>query len=162
MISYKRKDILVELISGFYILLFVYAALTKIQDFEKFKLDLGKSPVLVYLADYMAIAIPAIELIITCLYLTKRTQLLALYLSFGLMVMFTTYIIGILNFSSYIPCSCGGILQHMTWSQHLVFNSFFVLLGGTAIFIYPKKENLLQQQGKPKPLIVGNNLTTKL
>jgi hypothetical protein len=41
------------------------------------------------------------------------------------MVMFTTYIIAITQFSDYIPCSCGGILQKMNWNQHLVFNIVF-------------------------------------
>jgi hypothetical protein len=37
---------------------------------------------------------------------------------------FTTYIILILNFSSFIPCSCGGILEKLGWTEHLIFNFF--------------------------------------
>lgn len=162
-LSNKRRYVIVELISGVYILLFVYAAFSKILDFNKFSVELGKSPVLYYVGSFTAITVPALELMITCLLLNKRSQLIALYASFSLMVMFTAYIVGILNFSPYIPCSCGGILQSMTWNQHLVFNILFVLLGGMAILIYPRnKELICSKRESRNPSIVGINLTTKL
>jgi hypothetical protein len=36
-------------------------------------------------------------------------------------------------FDPELPCSCGGILQSMNWTQHLIFNIFFTLLGLGAI-----------------------------
>jgi len=149
----KTRTIIVEVISAFFIILFIYAALSKIQDFQKFRVEMGKSPVLNSLAGFMAIAVPALELIITGLLLVKRSQMIALYSSFCLMVMFTAYIAGILKFSSYIPCSCGGILQSMTWNQHLVFNLLFVFLGGMAILIYPAQtKDLSAVRGKAEAL----------
>ncbi|MEJ0031509.1 MAG: MauE/DoxX family redox-associated membrane protein [Bacteroidota bacterium] len=45
------------------------------------------------------------------------------------MVMFTAYIVVITRFSEYTPCSCGGVLEKMSWDQHLVFNIGFCGVG---------------------------------
>src|SRR5690606_14703009 len=50
------------------------------------------------------------------------------------MVMFTAYIFIILNFSDFVPCSCGGVLEKMSWTQHLIFNVVFIILAGVAVF----------------------------
>ena len=47
--------------------------------------------------------------------------------------MFTVYIIMILNFTSFVPCSCGGVLENLGWIEHLIFNSVFIILGLLAI-----------------------------
>lgn len=144
--SYLKKiDVIIEIISGLFILLFVYAALGKVLDFQKFRVELGKSPILSYLADLVSYSIPAIELLISILLTIKRFRYVALYAAFSLMTMFSAYIIVILNFSSYIPCSCGGVLQNMTWSQHLVFNLIFCVFGTIAILIYPANKTLSAQ-----------------
>ncbi|WP_316838134.1 MauE/DoxX family redox-associated membrane protein [Pedobacter nutrimenti] len=151
--NFKTKTVIVEVISALFILLFIYASLSKVLDFEKFMVELGKSPILSSLADLMAITVPALELIITGLLFIKRSQMIALYSSFCLMVMFTAYIVGILNFSPYVPCSCGGLLQYMSWNQHLVFNVIFVLLAGIAILIYPINiKDLSAVRGKAETL----------
>jgi len=133
----NQRDTIAEIISALFILLFVYAALSKIQDFEKFRVELGKSPILNAFSGCMAFLIPGIELFIAAGLVIKHFQYIALYASFALMVMFSAYIVVILKFSSYVPCSCGGILENMTWTQHLVFNIGFVVLGAIAILIYP-------------------------
>ncbi len=51
------------------------------------------------------------------------------------MIAFTAYIFIILNYSSYVPCSSGGILQDLGWTEHLVFNLFFVFLALIALIL---------------------------
>jgi len=135
----KYKIIIVDIATSVILFLFVYAALSKIQDFEKFRVELGKSPILNAFSHILAVVVPSFEVLLSVLLVIKRYQLFALYASFSLMVMFSAYIIVILKFSPYIPCSCGGILQNMTWNQHLVFNAVFVLLSAWAILIYPNQ-----------------------
>jgi len=135
--NFKIRTVIVDVISAFFILLFVYAALSKILDFEKFRVELGKSPIVSSFAGFMAILVPIIEISIALLLVVKRSQYLALYASFSLMVMFSVYIWIILKFSAYVPCSCGGVLQNMTWTQHLFFNIGFVILGAAGILLYP-------------------------
>jgi uncharacterized membrane protein YphA (DoxX/SURF4 family) len=119
-----------------YILLFVYAALTKLLDYQKFVVQLGQSPILTSYAQVLALMVPISELIISIMLIFPMTRVPGLYAAFSLMVMFTTYIVLASRFSDYVPCSCGGVLEGMTWTQHLFFNVVFVLLALTAILLH--------------------------
>jgi uncharacterized membrane protein YphA (DoxX/SURF4 family) len=130
-----RKKFIIEVICFLFIFLFVYAAFSKLTDFNKFKAQLGQSPMLTAYASLVAFAIPISEVLISIMLVISKLRLLALYMSFSLMTMFTTYIIAITNFSEFVPCSCGGVLQNMTWNQHLLFNIFFMLLGIAGVFL---------------------------
>src|SRR5690606_1184007 len=68
----------------------------------------------------------------------KKTRIQGLYIAFLLMVMFTTYIIIILNFTSFTPCSCGGVLEALGWTEHLIFNTVFILLALWALYLIEK------------------------
>ena len=124
----KIRNIIIDITCYLYVILFIYAAVSKIIDFENFRIQLGQSPLLSAFATEVAIAIPLIEIIIAVLLILPRLIKIGLYASYLLMVMFTTYIYIILNYSQFIPCSCGGILEKMTWNQHMVFNIIFLLL----------------------------------
>lgn len=134
-----RKNIVVEAICMAFIILFVYAAASKLLDYDKFRVQLGQSPLLTAFAGTMVWLVPAVEVLIALMLSVRRWRLLGLYTSFGLMVMFTAYIVVITRFSDYVPCSCGGVLEKLSWDQHLVFNIGFVLLGLIAILIYDEK-----------------------
>lgn len=130
-----RKNI-EEIICFLFILLFVYAALNKFLDFENFQVQLGQSPLLSAFAGWVSYLVLILEILIAGFLIFKRFRFYALVASFMLMVMFTTYIIIILKFSPYVPCSCGGILEKLTWGQHLVFNVFFVFLAVVGIMLF--------------------------
>jgi uncharacterized membrane protein YphA (DoxX/SURF4 family) len=147
----KKKILLVEIISALFILLFVYAALTKVTEYQKFRIELGKSPLLNSYAEVIAAAVPGIELLISLLIAIKRFQYYALYFAFSLMAVFSAYIVAILKFSPYIPCSCGGILQNMTWTQHLIFNIGFIVLGVVGVLSYPNKELICSKKAGLHP-----------
>ena len=136
-IEYKLRDILTDIISALFVLLFLYAAISKLKDYEKFQIQLGKSPILSTFAFFFAGLVPALEIGIAMLLMIKRLQLLALYAAFSLMVIFSVYIVFILNFGEYIPCSCGGVLANFSWTQHFWFNIAFVILGVIGVLIYP-------------------------
>lgn len=133
----KIINFIINAICYSYALLFIYAATSKLLDFNTFRIQLGQSPLLSAFANWVAISVPGIEIFIAILLLTPKYRLIGLYASYLLMAMFTTYIYIILNFSAFVPCSCGGILQKLTWNQHLVFNSVFILLAIIALIIYP-------------------------
>jgi len=130
-----RKAIITDIIAALFIFLFVYAAISKLIDYQKFRVQLGQSPLLTAIAGWVAWIIPSMEILISLLLITARFRLIGLYASFTLMVMFSAYIVAITKFSEFIPCSCGGVLQNMSWNQHLVFNTVFTLLGLIGIFL---------------------------
>ncbi|HEX9512282.1 MAG TPA: MauE/DoxX family redox-associated membrane protein [Puia sp.] len=131
-----------EIASSLFVLLFTYAALSKLLDYNIFKIQLGKSPFVTQFSGTLAWAIPLLELFVSTTLLFKQTRLLGQYLSLSLMTMFSAYIFVMLHYSYYIPCSCGGILSKMTWNQHLVFNIIFVLLSIIAIYNRIEMKNI--------------------
>lgn len=136
--SAKTKALLIDIVGWLYILLFVYAGASKLFDYEHFTIEIAKSPLLSAFTKVLPAAVIAIELIASILLFIPRARFYGLMVSFGLMSAFTVYIIIILNWSSFIPCSCGGILSDLSWAEHLIFNLLFLALAISAIFLYPK------------------------
>jgi uncharacterized membrane protein YphA (DoxX/SURF4 family) len=148
----QKKEWIIDIVSALFVVLFIYAALMKLMDYDKFRLQIGQSPVLTAFAGTMVWLVPAIEVVIAMLLMTKRFRLAGLYASFSLMVMFTAYIVVITRFSEYVPCSCGGVLEKLSWDEHLVFNIGCVLLSAVAIVVYPKDILLQWEQGNAENL----------
>jgi energy-converting hydrogenase Eha subunit A len=116
------------------ILLFTYAAVSKLASVSLFRAQLHLQPFSHSFADLLVFAIPAIELIAVALLLADRTRDLGLLISVVLLAAFTiTYILVL--YAGKLPCSCGGILSRMSWGAHLVFNCFFLAAGMTALGI---------------------------
>lgn len=123
------------------IILFTYAAVSKLLDFNTFQNQLGQSPLLSAYAHWVVWIVPISEILIALLLCINRFRVLGLYGFYGLMIMFTTYIVIILNFTSFTPCSCGGILEKLDWTEHLIFNLVFIVLSGIAILILSTKKS---------------------
>jgi len=130
-----RRGIILEVISFLIVLLFLYAALNKLTDYQKFVVQLGQSPLLMGLGPHLAWFVLAVEFVIPVLLVVPAWRLSGFYASFVLMVMFTIYILAILHFSSHIPCSCGGVLEKLGWREHLVFNLAFVILSALGVVL---------------------------
>ncbi|WDO12320.1 hypothetical protein MH928_13425 [Flavobacterium sp. WW92] len=131
------KRIFIEIVCYLYILLFVYAAVSKLLDFENFEVQIGQSPLLSSFAQPLALSIIAIEFLIVLILLHPAYKLPGLYLATSIMAMFSLYIYWILNHSTFIPCSCGGVLEKMNWDEHLFFNLAFLFAGIAAIILFP-------------------------
>lgn len=131
--SFTQKIPLI--VSLLFILLFVYAAISKLLDFETFQAQLEQSPIFGAFAAWVSRGVILFELLIACLLSSGTTRLLGFYLSFILMLLFTTYIAIILNFAANVPCSCGGVLDALGWKAHLIFNVFFMGMALMGILI---------------------------
>lgn len=132
------KKWIVEIISLLFVFLFLYTAVYKIIDFSNFRAVIGQSPLITRFAPSLAVGVPLVEIAISGLLIFSRWRIIGLCASFALMLVFTVYIIILLNLHTHLPCSCGGIIQEMSWQQHLVFNIVFLLLALTGITIYKK------------------------
>lgn len=131
------KKFLLELPAVLLTILFTYASISKLLQYNTFRFQLDQSPFITDYSGIIAWSIPAIELFITALLMFPATRLKGYYLSYGLMLLFTFYIYAILHYSYFVPCSCGGILSKMNWEQHLIFNIVFTLIALTGIFTFP-------------------------
>ena len=138
----KYLSFLVPVTSYLYILLFVYAAISKLLDFENFRVQLAESPLLSAYAGLIAPAVISLELLLVLFLSFKTTRLTGLYASFFLMIAFTVYIYLILNYSDFVPCSCGGIIEKLGWTEHMVFNIAFALLALFAILFTENEKGI--------------------
>jgi len=117
-----------------YLMLFTYAAASKLLDYETFLVQLGQSPMLSAFAAGLSWIVPIAELLIAGLLSFQKTRRAGLLASLFLMAMFTAYIYIMLHYGSFVPCSCGGILEDMNWTEHFYFNLLFVAMAVVAIF----------------------------
>lgn len=129
-----------NLITYFFVLLFTYASISKLLDFENFQVQIAQSPLLSAYAGFISYFTIVIELFCVVLLIVPKMRLLGLYMSLGLMAAFSIYIYLILNYSDFVPCSCGGILEKMGWKEHLIFNivCVFMAVGAISILSYQK------------------------
>lgn len=130
----------INVVSYFFILLFIYAAVSKMLDFNNFQVQLGQPPLLNTYTKPLAYMVALAELVVAGLLCYRRTQQLGLALCFWMMLVFSAYILWLLVRDSALPCSCGGLLQLMSWPQHLVFNLVFLLLAAMAWQMNRKKK----------------------
>lgn len=130
-----KRTRITTFISIFFILLFCYAAISKIMDFEKFHIQMTESPLLSTFAGFLPYVLVISEFIIAGLLCYRITQNAGLLASFILMLFFTGYIAHMLLTSENLPCSCGGILEKMSWTQHLYFNIGCAVLAAIALVI---------------------------
>ena len=134
----KISTISISIISYFFILLFVYAAVSKILDFENFQIQIAQSPLLSTYAGITSYALIIAELLISFCLILPRYRIYGLYSSLGLMTSFTIYIYLIIHYSEFVPCSCGGILEKLGWDEHLIFNIGCVIMAAIGIYLSVK------------------------
>ena len=151
-----KKNTIVELISSLLMFLFLYTALSKLLEFNKFKYQIGQSPFITNISWLVIWSIPLAEIITSIFLIFKRTRLAGLYLSFFLLLLFTGYVFIMLRYSSYLPCSCGGVLSIMSWKQHLIFNLVFTGLSLAGIIV----QNSTSKKVISKMRVTGMKLNT--
>lgn len=119
----KRKKQLLDLISLLLIILWSYAAVSKLSNMEKSRMEMLNQVFPAWMAEVLVWLVPLVELALAGLLLFRRTRGRALLGSFLLLIAFSAYV-GLLMTGIFgrVPCSCGGILRAMPYEAHLVFN----------------------------------------
>jgi uncharacterized membrane protein YphA (DoxX/SURF4 family) len=132
-LAWVKKEVIVESIALYFVILFLYTGITKLMEFDVFQEQLSESPILEPVASVTALGIPAVEFIISIMLFIPRFRSIGLYATLTLMIAFTIYVIALVSFSTQLPCSCGGIMEELSWQGHLVFNCASILLAFVAI-----------------------------
>lgn len=136
----KRKWI-AWMIALIFISLFLYTGISKLQTYDLFVEQLGESSLLAPAAGWISWALPVAEFVVAFLLLIPRYRLMGFFASLTLMILFTGYIVAIFLFSKELPCSCGGIIQDLSWGEHLVLNLTLTGLACWGVWIQKKAEN---------------------
>jgi hypothetical protein len=138
-----KRTTIIEIITVLNIILFLYTGIAKIMDYSVFKEQLADSPILSWAATPVAVLLPVVEFAIVLMLVIPRWRLKGLYASFIIMTLFTAYIIAMFIVAPEMPCSCGGIIAELSWQQHIIFNSAFILLNGWIIYLQKKEKKEL-------------------
>jgi putative oxidoreductase len=135
----KLKPIAGEVLICLLILLFIYASLSKLLDFYEYRKQLYNQAFPAVLKPMLLWTIPVSELLLTALLIIQSTRTVALYGSLVLLALFTGYI-GLVKLHMFhrVPCSCGGVLRSLNWTQHLFFNIAFIVINIAAILLQRK------------------------
>lgn len=144
----SNRNIIVGIISSLLILLFVYAAMSKLLEYPLFVAQLHTHPYLKLFAGLLAWMVPAAEIITSILLIFALTRLTGLYASALLLIVFTTYLALMLLTDKNLPCSCGGVISGMSWRQHVVFNLFFIALSITGIVLMKNRNRTAKSSNR--------------
>jgi len=147
-----KRTAIVEVISALFILLFVYTAVNKFLAINDLKYVLKEYPLIGSFPQVIAWGLPITELLIALFLFFPRTKLLGIYSSLAMMTAFTIYLGYMLVFTPKLPCTCGGMLQKLSWPQHFIFNIFFVFLAIVACWLY-KKQPVTREIIETPPII---------
>lgn len=138
-LSEKTKEIIVDCICYAFIILFVYTASSKLQDYAVFQRGLSHSVLLKPYSATLAWLIPAVEILISMLLIIPKTRRYGLISSLLIMIAFTSYLIYMISYGGPKTCGCGGVIQSLTWVQHIWFNIAFIFLAGIALMFSRRK-----------------------
>ena len=141
----KARDIILLACYFLFTSMFLYAAVSKLIAFQVFVVQMQRQPFSDAYGRFLTWAIPAVEILLSLMMVTNVFRKLGLYLSTSLMICFTGYILLVqLHYYGKIPCSCGGAISKLSWTQHLLFNLFFVGIGFLGIHL-ERRATILQQ-----------------
>lgn len=131
----KKNDYIRSIALALLVLL-LYAALSKLLDYEKFQSQLANQVFPVWSVPILVWLIPVVELLTAILLASCRLRVWGLYCSALVMCVFTLYMgLVLLNVFDRVPCNCGGVFQSMGFASHFVFNLFFLILSITGIYL---------------------------
>jgi putative oxidoreductase len=149
----NNNKTIVQIISGLLILLFLYTGANKFFSFQHFIKQMNNQVFPNSWAPYIVWTIPSLEIAIAFALMFDKTKKAALWGSLILMSLFTIYTALVLfNVFDRVPCSCGGVIEHLTWTQHLFFNSFFVTISIVGILLWKKQNKTLEHQTYHEPI----------
>lgn len=134
------KNLLYQTGISLLIILWIYAAGSKLLEYNTFKHQLTLQHFPFKIESTMAWLLPSIEILAAILLTIPKTIRYGLYTSAILLTLFTLYITFILTgIHNKAPCSCGGVLSMLSWKSHLVFNLIFLSINTWTVQVFHQK-----------------------
>jgi len=138
----KVRDWLILAICLVCIFLFIYTAYSKIMDHSRFLKGLYQAEFIGRFAFYISWLVPFAEILVVILMIVPRTVKWGLSSFLSLMILFTVYILSMLLWANKLPCHCGGVIEKLSWTQHIWFNLAFIVLAIFALRLLKTKIEL--------------------
>jgi uncharacterized membrane protein YphA (DoxX/SURF4 family) len=136
-----KRTTIVEAIAILFVILFLYTGISKLMEYDVAVQQLSLSPVLAPFADALIIILPVAEILVAIALFLPWTKKYGLWATLVLMILFTSYVIYILTYNAELPCTCGGVLESLSWPGHLIFNISCLILAVMALLMSTRKNN---------------------
>jgi len=127
-LSQPAKAATAAIISWMCMALFLYTAYAKIEDHQRFLGGLQNVHLIGGMAWPISFLVPIVEILVAVLLLIPKARRAGFYGFITTMLLFTGYIISVLIWEKHLPCHCGGAVEKLSWTQHILFNAAFILL----------------------------------
>jgi len=127
-LSVEARELIMDITVYLFIVLFMYTSASKLFTIKAFASTLAKSPLIGDLNFALAWMIPVIEIIISILLIIPSLRKTGLWASLLLLIAFTIYLVYMVFSGIKLPCHCGGVINALTWPQHIWFNISFIVL----------------------------------
>ncbi len=125
-------------------MLFVYTALSKLLAPEVFRKAMLNQPLPEAFSLLLVWLLPLAELAVAGLLLLPSLRKWGFATASLLMTGFTGYVSLILwGYFGWVPCSCGGMLEQLSWEQHLGVNLLFWVLSLYGLYTTQKSTTAL-------------------
>lgn len=117
------KTNLTWVLSGIIIFIFIYSSIDKLLHTDSFSASLAQS---LFIPQQWKTAVLwgtiLMELVVPLLFIFRNSREVGFLLSFGIFMLFSGYVFLMMNYSPFLPCSCGGFMERLSWPQHLFLN----------------------------------------
>lgn len=121
---------------------FLYVAINIGFDLEGFQIKLYQSELISNdLAIFLSYIVPSFQLLLSFLLFMNTKLKEVLMISLVFLVVVTFYLLALNEFSLFNGCSCGGVFDELTYSQHLFVNVLVLIINFVLVLINEKKRN---------------------
>lgn len=142
-----NKTFIQESIIVLLVMLFIYTGVSKLVDMKGYKEAMHVQPLTGWMKQ-VSYALPVVEIIVALGLVFERSRHFFLWCYVLLMLAFTVYTaLVVFHFFKQVPCICGGVIKAMNWTQHLVFNLFFLLLSMIALWMHRRQKDIMHNKG---------------
>jgi len=148
-----KRMIVLEIICFLLVSLMLYASVSRMLDFHTFVDDINNQPLPNSLTRWLVYGIPALQVLTALTLIFEKTRAAGLWLALFITSLYVFYNILVLtNFFGRVPCTCGGMIKHLSWQQHLIFSLFFAGVSLAGILL---RRKLL---GKNRRIVHGSTV----
>lgn len=142
----KKKDFYMEtVIRVIFVVLYTYTAMEKWLNFPVYRIKMRRQHLPDSLKDLFVWGVPIIEMLVVLALIlpffisTPRLARIGLVANLVLMSSFTLYAgVAASGMLGYVPCSCGGVLDSMSWNFHFMFNLVLTALAAIGVRLHRK------------------------
>jgi len=134
-------SILIESISRMILItLWAYSFLSKIINYQGFRVSILNQPFSNSFGETISIVIPVIEFLLLVMFFVQRLRGIAYLGSLVVLSIFSTYVgLVVLDAFEKIPCGCAGIFERIGWEAHFSVNAGLVGIAGIGCWFVGKK-----------------------